>query len=82
MTDAMSNLNTSFEGLKVRAETIYNQNTIPAAFLNGDFSSVKTNIIDPQTGTAFPGNQIPASRFSSASKFFLSCQTVPTFKCA
>jgi hypothetical protein len=38
---------------------------------------VKTPIIDPQTGKAFPDNQIPASRFSGASKFFFPYITVP-----
>ncbi len=61
---------TSYEGLKVRSQAIFNQNTIDPAFLNGDFSSVKTAITDPATGRQFPGNQIPVSRFSNASKFF------------
>src|SRR5581483_765073 len=60
----------SFEGLKVRGQGGYNSITIDPAFLNGDFSSVKTPIIVPATGQAFAGNQIPTARFSSASKFF------------
>lgn len=68
---------TSYEGLKIRQDTIYNQNTIDPAFLNGDFSSVKTAIIDPQTGKQFPGNQIPVSRFSNASKFFFPYLVLP-----
>ena len=38
------------------------------AFLSGNFSSVATPILDPLTGAAFPGNVIPASRFSNFAK--------------
>lgn len=49
--------------------------TIPTnAMRAGDFSSVATAIKDPVTGLPFPNNQIPVSRFDSASvnvmKFF------------
>src|SRR2546426_1009166 len=43
---------------------------------NGDFSSLSTQLVDPVTGTPFPGNQIPPSRFSPVSKFFLD-QWIP-----
>jgi hypothetical protein len=36
----------------------------PASWRAGDFSSVTTPIIDPRTGMAFPGNQVPADRIS------------------
>lgn len=68
---------TSFEGLKVRGQGGYNSQTIPSAFLNGDFSSLKTAVTDPTTGTAFPGNQIPTARFSAASKFFFPYILLP-----
>ena len=67
----------SFEGLKVRTQTLYNSPTVPADFVQGDFSSLKTAVIDPTTGTAFPGNKIPVARFSSASKFFLPYVLLP-----
>ncbi|GGA56805.1 hypothetical protein GCM10011507_05160 [Edaphobacter acidisoli] len=35
----------------------------PASYLTGDFSSLSTLIIDPNTGAPFPGNKIPSSRF-------------------
>lgn len=68
---------TSYEGLNIRQDTIFNQNTIDPAFLNGNFSSVKTPIIDPQTGKQFPGNQLPTDRFSPASKFFFPYLQLP-----
>jgi Carboxypeptidase regulatory-like domain len=67
----------SFEGLKVRGQGGYNSITIDPAFLNGDFSSVRTPVIDPATNAAFPGNQIPANRFSAASKFFFPYILLP-----
>ena len=59
---------TSFEGLKIRTQSIFNQNTIPNSFLDGDFGAVR--VTDPLTNNPFANNQIPASRFSNASKFF------------
>jgi hypothetical protein len=44
------------------------------AWRRGDFSSVGTPIVDPLTGQPFPGNQIPASRFSSAARALLADQ--------
>jgi hypothetical protein len=39
--------------------------TVPTdAMRLGDFSSVSTPLIDPETGRPFPGNQIPADRIS------------------
>jgi hypothetical protein len=69
----------SFEGLRVRGQGGYNSPTIPSAFLQGDFSSLlpKTTITDPQTAQPFPGNLIPSSRFSSASKFFFPYILLP-----
>lgn len=37
----------------------------------GNFSHLTRPLIDPQTGTAFPGNIIPTSRFSKAAVSFL-----------
>jgi hypothetical protein len=61
---------TSYEGTKIRQESIYNSPTINPNFLQGDFSSLGKNIIDPLTGAPFAGNQIPANRISDASRFF------------
>jgi hypothetical protein len=67
----------SFEGLKIRSQAIFNTPTVPPAFLNGDFSSLKTSITDPETGRAFPGNQIPETRFDPAAKFFFPYLLAP-----
>jgi hypothetical protein len=68
---------TSYEGTRVRQDKIYNSYTIDPAFLNGDFSSLSKQIIDPQTGQPFPGNQIPPDRISDASKFFFPYILLP-----
>jgi hypothetical protein len=50
--------------------------TVPSpALLSGDFSSIATPIVDPLTGVQFPGNQIPASRFSNFARIL--APTVP-----
>jgi hypothetical protein len=48
----------------------------PAAFHNGDFSSLlpKTVIKDPLTGAAFTGNIIPQNRWDPVGKAFLELQ--------
>ncbi len=60
----------SFEGLRVRQDSIFDSTVPQPAMLNGDFSGVSTKIIDPTTGQPFPGNLIPASRIDPAAKFF------------
>lgn len=61
----------SFEALRVRQDRIYNKTVPTAAMMKGDFSALDTSIIDPLSGVAFEGNLIPASRFDSASTYFL-----------
>lgn len=70
---------TSYEGTRIRQETIYNSATVDPAFLRGDFSSLLPSrvIRDPVTGQPFPGNIISDSRFSSASKFFFPYILLP-----
>jgi len=48
----------------------------PAAWRAGDFSGVAVAIRDPQTGLPFPGNIIPASRFSPIARAILGNQTL------
>ena len=43
-----------------------------AAVRNGDFSGVGAPIIDPLTGTAFPGNRIPTDRIDPIASTFLA----------
>lgn len=45
------------------------------AFVSGNFSSLATPIVDPRTGLAFPGNVIPASRFSNFARIL--APTIP-----
>ncbi|HEX7139600.1 MAG TPA: carboxypeptidase regulatory-like domain-containing protein, partial [Vicinamibacterales bacterium] len=54
----------AYEGLRTdQSKTLFASVPNPA-FLHGDFSSLATPIIDPQTGKQFPGNVIPPYRFS------------------
>jgi len=46
-----------------------------AAERNGDLSTTAGQLVDPATRAPFPGNQIPVSRFSGPSKYFL--QRIP-----
>lgn len=59
----------SFEDTRIRTEQLFNSFAIPPSLLAGNFGGTK--ITDPLTGQPFPNNQIPAARFSGASKFFL-----------
>ena len=60
----------SFEGLRVRQEQNFDSTVPQPAMLQGDFSSLSKPIIDPATGSQFPGNMIPADRIDPAAKFF------------
>jgi hypothetical protein len=62
---------TSFEGLRVRTDTIFNSTVPQPAMLQGDFSGISAKIIDPTTGQPFQNNIIPANRIDPAAKFFL-----------
>ena len=44
----------------------------PESWRRGDLSSFTTPIINPQTGLAFPGNQIPVSMFSPTARAILN----------
>jgi hypothetical protein len=65
-----------YEGLRTSADRTLFASVPSPALLAGDFSSVATPIIDPLTGAAFPGNQIPSGRFSNFAKVL--APTVPT----
>jgi hypothetical protein len=58
----------SYEGLRTTQGQTYLASVPNPAFLTGDFSSLSTQIIDPKTGQQFPGNVIPAARFSNFAK--------------
>jgi outer membrane receptor protein involved in Fe transport len=58
----------SYEGLQLPRETFFSYSVPSLALRSGDLSAYSGVIKDPQTGLAFPGNQIPASRISPVSK--------------
>ena len=62
---------TSFEGLRIRQDTIFNSTVPQPAMLQGNFSGLSTTIMDPTTGQPFTNNTIPASRIDPAAQFFL-----------
>ncbi|HEY7306317.1 MAG TPA: carboxypeptidase-like regulatory domain-containing protein [Bryobacteraceae bacterium] len=54
----------SWQATKVRSVPTQNEAVTPtAAQLNGDFSSITTQLVDPNNDVPFPGNQVPVSRF-------------------
>jgi hypothetical protein len=59
----------SFEDTITRTETLFNSFAISPALQAGNFGTTK--VTDPITNQPFANNQIPVSRFSSASKFFM-----------
>ena len=62
----------SYEGLRIRqAALATGAFPLTAAERNGDFSGQKA-ITDPLSGSPFPNNQIPASRFDTAAKSLAS----------
>ena len=60
----------AFEGTRIRRATIYNSLVPSLAQRNGDFSALPRALRDPVANAPFPNNQIPATRVSSAAKFF------------
>src|SRR5215472_11187416 len=59
----------SFEDTRIRTETLFNSFAINPSLKAGSFGTAR--ITDPLTNQPFPDNQIPAARFTGASKFFL-----------
>jgi hypothetical protein len=54
----------SYSGLRQKQTTYVNSAVVPGTALrDGDFSGIANQIVDPTTGTQFPGNKIPATRF-------------------
>jgi hypothetical protein len=54
----------AYEGLRTVQGQPFLGSVPSPAFLSGDFSALATPIRDPLTGQPFPGNRIPAERFS------------------
>jgi len=61
----------SYEGLRIRQDAIFNSTVASPALQSGDFSSLSTPIIDPDTGAPFPDNKIDPSRFNAASTYLM-----------
>lgn len=53
----------SYQGLRIRQQSLITTFPPSARELAGDFSGSPTPVKDPVTGQPFPGNQIPTSRF-------------------
>ncbi len=67
----------SYQGSRSRAETMMTRQFLPTAAMRlGDFSSISTPVLDPQTKNPFPQNRIPAARLSSAVQSIL--RYIPT----
>jgi hypothetical protein len=68
----------TYQGTTVRSEPSGRVAFVPtAAERSGDFSSISRQLIDPVTKEPFPGNQIPLSRFSPVSQYFLQYIPLP-----
>jgi hypothetical protein len=65
-----------YQGTRFDAPGSETISVAPASWRNGDLSSVTAAIRDPQTGQAFAGNQIPATRISAIARNILNNQTL------
>ena len=66
-----------YEGVR-RNQGLVTVSTVPTqAEVGGDFSSISTKIIDPETGKQFAGNIVPASRFDVAGENFAKLYPAP-----
>jgi len=57
----------SYQGLRIRQQSVLTSFPPTAEELQGDFSALSKPVLDPETNQPFPGNQIPASRFDPLS---------------
>ncbi len=68
----------TFQGTRVRNEPAGLIQFVPtAAQRQGDFSGLSKQLVDPVSKQPVPGNQIPPSRFSTVSNFFLDWIPLP-----
>jgi hypothetical protein len=69
----------TYQGTRVRNVPAGQVQFVPtAAQRNGDFSAVTRQLVDPVSGQPLPNNQIPASRLSPVSQYFLKQIPLPT----
>ena len=68
----------TYQGTRIRSAAAGRISFVPtAAERAGDFSAIATQLKDPKTGVAYPGNQIPVSQFSAPALFFLKSIPLP-----
>ena len=67
----------SYEGTRIRQQSIYNSTVVQPAMLQGDFSALSKTITDPLTKQPFSGNTIPQSRIVDSAKFFFPYMLMP-----
>lgn len=67
----------NYEGLRNRTPGVINTPVPTDAERQGDFSGTPYTITDPSTGQPFPGNQIPADRFSPYATALLADGLIP-----
>ena len=58
----------AYEGSREATEVINTMNVPLAAWRSGDFSGLSKQLVNPYTGTPFPGNRIPAGMISPVSQ--------------
>ena len=68
----------SYEGQRTDRSLTKTFSVPPATVRNGDFSQLVAPILDPLSGTAFPGNQIPADRIDPIASAFLENVPLPS----
>ncbi|MGH9468891.1 MAG: TonB-dependent receptor domain-containing protein, partial [Terriglobia bacterium] len=68
----------TYQGTRVRQAATGNVAFVPtAAERGGDFYAISKQLLDPVSGAPFPNNQIPTSRLSAPSLFFLQHIPLP-----
>ena len=68
----------TYQGTRIRSAPQGQITFVPtAAERSGNFSTTSTQLVDPNSRAPFPGNQIPVSRFSGPSKYFLERIPLP-----
>jgi hypothetical protein len=69
----------TYQGTRIRSATQGKISFVPTqAERNGDFAATSARLVDPTANNApFPGNQIPLSRFTAPSNYFLQRLPLP-----
>ncbi len=67
----------SYEGLRLAQPVVGQTSVLNPAFLNGDFSSVSTQLVNPATKQPYARNQIPSGQFSAFGQQLLKLYPKP-----